>query len=300
MFVYATTRLGLSEAEAYLRINVARIARRLPIVLDRLAAGRIQLSAIVRLAPHLTGATAEPLLDRAEGLSKRQVEELAAELAPKPDAPAMVRRLPAAPPEADQLVPSRAAPAPLVTPPEGTSRLPPRPPSPVLVPLAPARYKIQFTASSETEGKLGRARALLRHRIPDGDVGAIFDLALTVLVADLERGKWSATDAPRQALAEVDTTPSSRHLPAAVQRAAWQRDGGRCTFTDASGRRCPAVAGLEFHHAIPFALGGDHSLENVHLLCKAHNRYQAELDFGAGFVRQRIAERRATRSREGT
>ncbi len=199
MFVYATARLGLSEAEAYLRITVARVARRLPIVLHRLAAGRIQLSAIVRLAPHLTEASAEGLLDRAEGRSKRQIEELAAELAPKPDAPAVVRRLPVARARADQLVPGRAAPPPVAPPPVKAGHPMPRPPSPVLVPLAPARYKIQFTASSEFEGKLARTRALLRHRIPDGDLAALFDLALSRLLADLERGKWAAARSPMRA-----------------------------------------------------------------------------------------------------
>jgi hypothetical protein len=41
-------------------------------------------------------------------------------------------------------------------------------------------------------------------------------------------------------------------------------------------------------------MGGDHSLENISLLCPAHNRYLAELDYGKAAVR----ERRRSRSRQ--
>ncbi len=39
-------------------------------------------------------------------------------------------------------------------------------------------------------------------------------------------------------------------------------------------------AALEFHHRRPLALGGDHSPANVSVLCKAHNTYLAQVDFG--------------------
>ena len=284
MFVYATSRLGLSEAEAYLRITVARVSRRFPVVLARLAAGAIQLSAIARLAPHLDEYSVEELLARAEGRSKREIEVLVAELAPRPDAPAIVRRLPAPARTTAPLVSGRVdspgSPVPTRAPKPESPRQSPA----ALVPLAPDRFRVQFTASRELEDKLSRARALLRHQIPDGDLAAIVDRALTVLLAELERSKYAATSAPRRSLAEANTVPSSRRIPAAVRRAVWQRDGARCTFVDATGRRCPATEQLEFHHETPFARGGDHSLGNVRLLCRGHNGYRAELDFGAAVM----------------
>ena len=59
-----------------------------------LADGRLHLTAIAKLAPHLTLENREALLKRAAHKSKRQIEELVAELAPRPDAPAMMRKLP--------------------------------------------------------------------------------------------------------------------------------------------------------------------------------------------------------------
>jgi 5-methylcytosine-specific restriction endonuclease McrA len=74
-------------------------------------------------------------------------------------------------------------------------------------------------------------------------------------------------------------TPS-RHVPAAVRRMIWARDGGCCTFSDASGRRCGEQSGLEIHHEYAFALGGPTSSENLRLLCRPHNALRAERDFG--------------------
>jgi len=88
MFVYCTERLYLSEAEAYLRIAAARASREQPGLLAMLGDGRLHLSAIARLAPHLTIANRDAVLQRATHRSKRQIEELVAELSPRPDAPA--------------------------------------------------------------------------------------------------------------------------------------------------------------------------------------------------------------------
>ncbi len=85
MFVYCTEVLHLSEAEAYLRIAVARAARRHPLLLEMLGDGRLHLSGIAKLAPHLTDFNRDQLLAGAAHQSKRQIEELLAELEPKPD-----------------------------------------------------------------------------------------------------------------------------------------------------------------------------------------------------------------------
>ena len=94
MHAYATLRLHLSDAEAYLRITVARLSRRFPVVLDMLAAGRLHLSGIARLAPHVRDGGGEALLARAAFLTKREIEHLIAEIAPQADAPAIMRKLP--------------------------------------------------------------------------------------------------------------------------------------------------------------------------------------------------------------
>ena len=94
MFAYCTDVLHLSEGEAYRRISAARASRKHPVLLDMLGDGRLHLTAIGMLAPYLTAENRDTLLERATHRTKRQVEELIAELTPRPDVPAVVRKLP--------------------------------------------------------------------------------------------------------------------------------------------------------------------------------------------------------------
>src|ERR1700752_3363167 len=54
MFAYCTAVLHFSEAEAYLRILVARASREHPVLLTMLGDGRLHLTGIGLLVPHLT------------------------------------------------------------------------------------------------------------------------------------------------------------------------------------------------------------------------------------------------------
>ncbi len=208
MFAYCTEHLHLSEAEAYRRITVARAARQHPEVLEALRDGRLHLSGLARLVPLLTADNCVALLERATHLTTRQIEVLVAELAPRPDIPSAIRKLPQkregpslvavpAPPlaSAAELFPGRveaqtADPPPhelvarrVVTQPAATPRVLPTLPPPsrtaVVEPLAPARFKVQFTASAELRDKLERLTALLRTEVPDGDLAAVIDRAVT-------------------------------------------------------------------------------------------------------------------------
>jgi hypothetical protein len=94
MFSYCTEILHLAEHEAFLPIKVARASREHPVLLEMLSDGRLHLSGIVVLRPHLTEANQEELLSQAAHKTRRQIEELVAELQPKPDVPSTIRKLP--------------------------------------------------------------------------------------------------------------------------------------------------------------------------------------------------------------
>ena len=265
--------------------------------------------------------------------SKREIEELLAELSPRPDAPAVMRKLPdrragttssalrpgpsaealslgrrpeegasvdrqlrpdgvgAREPELrpdgvaacePELRPDGVAAAAVERLPAGAA-VPPasaRTRPAVVEPLAPARYKVQFTASAGLCDKLERLRALMRPSVPDGDLGAIVEQAVTERLQRLEFRRFARTQAPRKTLSQSETSPTTRQIPAAVKRAVYERDGGRCRYEDEQGRRCTARQRLEFHHRHPFGCGGDHSVDNVSLACKCHNAYLAEVDYG--------------------
>ena len=90
---------------------------------------------------------------------------------------------------------------------------------PALVePLAPARYKVQFTASAELHDKLERLRALMRPSVPDGDLAAIVEQAVTEKLQRLEARRFARTQAPRKTLSQSETSPTTRPCRKALRR----------------------------------------------------------------------------------
>ncbi len=282
MSEYCRRVLGLRENEAYLRITVARAAREFPELLPMLRDGRLHLSGIARLSPHLTLQNAAEVLKRAAGRSHREIRELVCELEPKPEVAPTIRKLPSRP-SSDSVTPVLGAPrVELARLNSGIGASPT--PAPAVEPLAPDRHLVRFTASTALREKLERLQALMRSSIPDGDLARIIDIAVTEKLERVEAKRFGKTQGARKKLAQTDTTPISRHIPAAVRRAVHARDEGRCAFRDKRGRRCAKRHDLEFHHKKPFARGGDHSPSNLALMCRAHNTFMAELDYGKDVV----------------
>ena len=144
--------------------------------------------------------------------------------------------------------------------------------------------------------KIAYAQALLGHSVPTTELPASIERAYDALIAQLEKQKFAKTSRPGTLRSSVDP----RHLPAHVKRAVVERDGGQCTFVGEGGHRCGAVARVEFDHIDPVAIGGEATVDNIRLRCRAHNVYEAERIFGAGFMetkrktaRQAAAEKRA-------
>ena len=291
MFRFCTDVLFLSEAEAYRRINAARLSRKYPLLLTMLEDGRLHLCGIGVLSKHLTKANYEELLAKATHKTKRKLEELVAELAPKPDVPPSIRKRPERKAEPETSNASSAANSTSSTSSTSWNRPekaePPEPQSgpkapavpekrPIVEPLSQARFKVEFTASAMLRDKLKRLEAL----IPSSDLASIIDAAVSEKLERLEAKRFGKTNRPRKDIEDADMSPGKRDIPAPVKRAVWVRDGGRCTYRTKDGRRCPERHRLEYHHDDAYGFGGDRSVENIRLLCTAHNLYMAEMDFG--------------------
>jgi hypothetical protein len=298
LFRYCTEVLRLSEDAACNRIEAARACRSFPVILDHLASGAMSLTSVRLLRRHLTPENHEAVLARACGRSRREIEALVAELAPRPDVPPSVRKLPSitpAPPPTPipaTTLPSTRVEAAIVVPPEPPPPFTPPPVVPTRRPIiettSPERYRVQFTIGKESHEKLRRVQALLRREIPNGDPAAIFDRALTLLLEKVERTKRGAAKKPRPPRRIRPGTDGqlrtpivpSRDTPRHVQRAVAQRDGDQCAFVSRDGHRCTERTFLEFHHIVPYAKGGLATVENISLRCRRHNQYEAELVFG--------------------
>ena len=280
LYGYCTQVLHLSEHAAYNRIGAARAARKYPVILDLLADGSVNVTTVTILAPKLTPENHRALLAEATHRTRDEVEVIKARLDPRPDVPATIRKAPVPAPVAamlplmampgENLISTAGAAPPVV---QST----PPPPRPVIEPLTPERYRLQFTVGKATHDRLRRLQDLLAREIPDGDPAAIFDRALTLLLTEVEKKKLAAVAKPRT---PRPAKPRSRHVPAHIRRTVSRRDGDRCAFVARDGRRCTATKYLEYHHIKPYAADGEMSVENISLRCRAHNVYEAELIFG--------------------
>jgi hypothetical protein len=286
MYAFCVGDLHMSEDSACKRIRAARAARQFPAIFAAVAEGRLHLSAVVLLAPHLTPENAEGLLTGAALKSKAEIERLLAARFPRPDVPERVQVLPPAPSPA--LANEQTAPGVLAL--SAPGRIDDVDPRPKVAPLSPERFATQFTMGQRMHDKLRYAQALLGHQVPSGDVAQVFELGLDELIDKLERRKFAATLRPRPG---KRASARPRHIPAEVKRSVWERDGGQCTFVSEAGHRCPARTRLEFDHMDPVARGGRATAERMRLRCRAHNLYGAERVFGADFMRRKREEARA-------
>ena len=191
---------------------------------------------------------------------------------------------------------------------------------PLIAPLSGETFRFQFTGTRELRDRLQEAQDLLRHRVPDGDVSTILERALNLLIAEVKKERFAVgrkarsesteeaettkpvktqteetpqTDdttqtggATQTAEASVIPEAASRHIPDAIKRAVYERDGGRCAFVEENGRRCSATAALTFDHVEGFARMPVHTIAGIRLLCWAHNQHAADQMYGREFMEQ--------------
>lgn len=176
LFSYCTSKLGMSEQAAYKRIAAARAAIRYPEILDRLADGRIHLSSVAVLAPHLTDENVSDVLERAIRKTKYELEKIVAALHPRPDRRDFVRALPS----------PIASPMPVGEPPPietlgmvSSSHTPDLIPEGRFIgreePLSPGRVHFGFTGSEALREKIKRVKELTWHCDPAGRLEVVIE-----------------------------------------------------------------------------------------------------------------------------
>jgi hypothetical protein len=290
MFVYCQRVLHFAEGVAYKRIQAARAARSHPQLLEAVRRGELHLTAVGLLAPKLTKSNCAELIQAARRRSAEEVRQLLADRDPQSEIPASVRKLSEpAKAAAAAVLPQAVLPQVVMTGASSTPGEPSIPPLPprsttlergVIAPLGAQRYRVEFTADRALHEQLQELRALMRHQIPDGDVGKILARAVAVLLDQVRKRKFGETSKPRPAPPSGSREIPSRHIPAAIRRAVWNRDGGRCGYVSAGGRRCNSREFLEFDHAEAWTWTRAHSIAGITLRCRAHNQQRARRDFG--------------------
>jgi 5-methylcytosine-specific restriction endonuclease McrA len=291
LHAWCVGHLHFSDDAADKRIRVGRLARDYPVLCEMLADGRLSMSTILLLAPRLKPECAEDLIAAAAGKSRSQVEYLLAYRFPRSDTFEFVS-------STDAVEQSHAVTTPKPAPgrvPEWsshTAQLAPQPTTPSRAttrPLSADRVEWRLTVSRATQEKLEHAQELLGRRVRGGDIAELLDRALHTLIVTEEKRRYAMHRKPRTPRGTRSKNP--RHIPADVRRQLAERDGRRCAFVSPEGKRCECRHALEIDHIVPIARGGETTLENLRLLCPAHNQFAAEQQFGAAFMATKRGKR---------
>jgi 5-methylcytosine-specific restriction endonuclease McrA len=301
MHGYCMEELRFSEDAAYKRIQAARAAREFPILFTELAEGRLHLTAVCLLAPHLTPENAEELVRAAAHRRKSEIEDLLAVCSrlAKPGSCAQGERAPEqvggrtgelAPEQvgfqAGELAAQQVGgPAGELAPEQvggpGAGSL-----------LSQVQQLVPVMVRPETRDRLRYLQALLSHAIPSGDPSDVLDRAFDLLTEHVEKRRFGTGNGLRRRR----TAGRTRYIPANVRHAVWNRDQGRCTFVGTNGHRCHSESFLEFDHVDPRRR--EDSVPGLRLRCRAHNQYEAERVFGTEFMKRKREEaRRAAEKR---
>jgi hypothetical protein len=275
LYAYLQRDLGLSNASAFYRKVAAELIQRFPEVAQPLRDGRLCITSVVQLARVMTEANRATVLPQFFSLSKRGARALAVEICPADVVPRreVVTELPAAEASRAALLPEEV----------GNTH-------PILGvmsadastdPLTAELCRLHLTVSKKFIAKLDRARSGQGHAQPGASAGEVIEAALDLLLAQ-QAARRGEVKKPRK---NPRPTRSDR-VPAAVKRAVWERDQGKCQWPMEGGGVCGSTVRLEIDHIVPLARGGLSTVENCRLGCRFHNDLGARQDFGDEWMDQ--------------
>ncbi|HSC85815.1 MAG TPA: HNH endonuclease signature motif containing protein [Polyangiaceae bacterium] len=303
LYEYCQVALELSEDEAYRRVAATRMVAEFPEALGLLSKGRLTLTTLTMLKPHVTTDNAPEMFEMAAGLTKRELEKQLASLRPDSARNDVFAR--------------------------GRLRA-----------TGPEQWRLETTVGESTRSLLERALDLTSHTNPTRAFEPVLEQALRLLVEKLEREKRGKLAPARKAARSVDvedtadvvaadgaaevaaetvevvaaaakkvevalslpepidltaptqwmgrtaaasSAPARKARPAIprpVRRAVFERDGERCAFVGRDGRQCECRRHLELDHFIPWELLREHTVGGLRVMCRAHNQLLAEDWFG--------------------
>lgn len=266
LFAFVTEELGYSEASAQRRIQAMRLIRDVPQVEEKLESGKLSLSVAAQIQgfirkEEIPQSDKLELIETLEGTSSRECEKKLITIAPETSLPKEKTKI-----------------------------------------ITQDKVMIQFIADKEMMNDIERLKFLLSHQNYEGRYDQLFKRTLKMALEQIDperreaRRKTKAQKvkgknfgdpqkSPENFPSPMTSTPTSevksRHIPQSTRDKVWIRDQGRCQYKDlATGKICNSQHTLQIDHRTPYAYGGDHSLDNLQLLCGVHNRHQAKKEFG--------------------
>jgi hypothetical protein len=151
-----------------------------------------------------------------------------------------------------------------------------------LEPLTPDLRRLHMTVSKRFIEKLAAARAGQGHAQPGASAEKVIEAALDLLLAQQAKRRAEA----KRPQKNPRPAKNPGHVTAAVRRAVWSRDDGKCTWPLDSGGICGSTLRLEVDHVVPRGRGGPSTIDNCRLACKFHNQLAARQVYRDGWMDQ--------------
>ena len=152
-------------------------------------------------------------------------------------------------------------------------------------PLTADLRRLHLTVSRRLLDKLAAARDALSHSHPGATEDEILEVGLD-LILERHAKRRGLVEKPRDRTrspgANVPAAEGerSRHVPAAVMREVWKRDGGKCAWPLEGGGICGSTRRVELDHIDGFALGGATTAARCRILCDFHQDVHARALYG--------------------
>ncbi len=324
LFAFLHVELRLSNSASFWRMSAARLLQRFPDLIEPLGDGRLCLSTTAELAKVLTEENRAEVAPRFFGLSAREAREVVAELIPREtpplralvtavDRPGTRPGLPLALATPHSPTPAEASRADTYAGLLLTSEVTPTHPArdaarrDDVEPLTAELRRLHITVDRQFLKMLNAARDGLSHSIPGASTEQVLKAALELLLEKqakarglVKRPRTFAAPASPPSLSDATTAtptfsePAHRRtgpreqIPAAVRRAVWERDQGRCVWPLDSGGCCGSTHRLELDHVVPWARFSEPTVDNLRVVCHRHNTLAARQIFGARCVERYV------------
>ena len=288
---YLLRVLHLREGAAFRRIAAMRVLRRLPVLAEALRDGRLCLSTVAvsgRSSPRRTSGSssrAPPSSRRPRWSGSPPRSSRAPRRRTGCDCGRRARLRRSRPGRRRRSRPHHAVGRSLPAPPPCRAPAPLRPRARTLDRSTADTYSLCVTVDAALKKDIDELKALLSHKIPKETwrrcsakrSSARSRSTASARAPPSRRGRGRARSRrSRRRRPSRAASPS----PAAVRREVWKRDEGRCTWRGPDGQRCGSTWQVELDHIRPAALGGPSTVENLRILCRAHNALSAEHVFG--------------------
>jgi 5-methylcytosine-specific restriction endonuclease McrA len=277
---YCVKELKYSESSAYRRISTMRVVRDVPETKTAIQTGSLNLVTVAQAQTFFRAEAKtnkvyskddkQKLLTQLHHKSSRQAEKVLLQISPQSVSQEKVRQVTA------------------------------------------DKTQMTLTISEDLLQKLDRLKTLLSHRQPNCNytelIETLADMTLQKLDPKVKVARPVKTSSTKDSYTQTSNTetfvtPSSRnatpalkmssiptmtknynppaqtrtrYIPAHIRQAVWKNANGQCCYRDEkTGRVCGSQRFLEIDHVQPWSRGGNNTVENLQLLCDAHNRLKA-------------------------